>query len=98
MKSLLIAIAATMPFPDLTCTVFTDGERLYDFEFHDNVRIVGEQCDVSCDDGECYFDCPTHHTGVVLGFEPLAMDMTTGYFRPLEPVCGDAAKPPHGES
>ncbi len=63
-----------------------------------NVGGAGEQRDVSCGDGKCHFLCPTHQTGVVLENEPLAMDMKKGYFRPLEPVCGNASKLPYGES
>jgi hypothetical protein len=83
---LAIALSATIQ-PDMSqCRTFTDGNRIFDFEFHGN-EIYGEQCRIACEEGQCTFYCETHTTTVFDTQPPMAVDMTTGKISFLEPLC-----------
>jgi hypothetical protein len=71
------------------CVTFTDGECIFDFEFHDNVNIYAKDCRVWCDEGLCTFEClsPPYLTTVFDTDPPLALDQNTGEMKSLEPLC-----------
>ena len=81
MKTLLVAALAAQ------CHTFTDGNRIYDFEFHDNVNIYREDCRVECNDGICTFDCKGLYTTVIVSEAPIAIEMPSGKITHLEPLC-----------
>jgi len=89
MKTILTALMslyATAAMAD-ECLTFTDGDRIYDFEFHDNVNVYQEQCKVECNEGICTFDCADLYTTVILSTKPIAIEMPSGKITLLEPLC-----------
>jgi hypothetical protein len=98
MRVLLAAALVLCPIQSFAkCHTFTDGERIFDFEFHDNVNIYAENCRVNCDEGQCTFECasPPYVATVFDSNPPVAMDLHTGKMTPLEPLCeGTFISPP----
>jgi hypothetical protein len=88
MKTLLALALATFPATqDPRCHTFTDGNRIYDFEFSEAINVHRETCNVSCEEGQCTFYCGVNVTTVFDTQPPMAMDMLTGKVTLLEPLC-----------
>lgn len=89
MKTIIAALMSLFATAAMAgeCLTFTDGERIYDFEFHDNVNVYREECRTECNEGMCSFDCPEHFTTVIMASSPIAIDLPTGKITLLEPLC-----------